>query len=239
MKKFLVAAFAASILLGAPALAADLPVKAPAIAPAPTVTWSGCYLGANAGWGWSKQTFIDPPTDEVFNRFTADGAVAGGQLGCDVQSGPWVWGVQALLDWTNIHGSGLEFPCTVCSTDEARVRWFGTVTGRVGYALQPDALLYVKGGAAWARTHYTDSPPESFANGTHVGWTVGAGWEKIIAPNWSLFIEYDYANLGRHQYSFAPGVTFVTDIRENLQSVMVGLNYRFGTYGKAPVVAKY
>lgn len=233
MRKLLLAAISATLFFVAPALGADMPVKSPAYkAPAPISNWTGCYIGANGGWGWSRQTFLDPFTgDTVFNRFTADGVVAGGQLGCDVQSGVWTLGVQALWDWTNVHGSGLEFPCAVCSTDEATIRWFGTLTGRVGYVWLLDTLLYVKGGAAWARTHYLDTPPDTTADGTRSGWTIGAGLEKMLAPNWSVFVEYDYMDFGKHQYSFTP-VFFITDIRENLQTVKVGMNYHFGGFGK-------
>ena len=47
MKKLLLAGLATSALI-APAMAADMPVPA-----APTVTWTGFYIGANGGWGMS------------------------------------------------------------------------------------------------------------------------------------------------------------------------------------------
>jgi len=47
VKKLLLAGLATSALI-APAMAADMPVPA-----APTVTWTGFYIGANGGWGMS------------------------------------------------------------------------------------------------------------------------------------------------------------------------------------------
>src|SRR6516225_1726621 len=33
---------------------ADLPVKAPIIAPAPIFSWTGCYVGGHVGFGWGR-----------------------------------------------------------------------------------------------------------------------------------------------------------------------------------------
>ena len=56
MKRFLLATVGSVALLGmaAPALAADMAVKAPPPAPLPMIyNWSGFYVGANGGWGQS------------------------------------------------------------------------------------------------------------------------------------------------------------------------------------------
>ena len=82
--------------------------------------------------------------------------------------------------------------------------WFATLTGRVGYAIVPQALLYVKGGAAWARATYSDVDPSGTtyapfsgqASATPSGWTIGGGTEYAFRPNWSVFVEYDYIDLG-------------------------------------------
>src|SRR5689334_21273847 len=53
VRKLLLAA-ACVLALSASALAADAPVKAAPLA-AP-FNWTGCYLGANAGGGWAKDS---------------------------------------------------------------------------------------------------------------------------------------------------------------------------------------
>src|ERR1700692_2439650 len=48
MKKFLLGT-AALVALGVPAIAADMGVR-PIARPAPAFTWTGCYIGVNAGY---------------------------------------------------------------------------------------------------------------------------------------------------------------------------------------------
>ncbi|MDP2357761.1 MAG: hypothetical protein Q8M31_17085 [Beijerinckiaceae bacterium] len=62
MKKYLLGTAAALSLSAATALAADLPVRMPASAPAsvyaaPVFTWSGFYVGVNAGWARGGRGF--------------------------------------------------------------------------------------------------------------------------------------------------------------------------------------
>jgi outer membrane immunogenic protein len=70
--------------LAGPARAADLPVKTPAVAVAPP-SWTGCYLGVHAGYGWARNRTIDDDFDRglLASTNTATGALAGGQAGCD------------------------------------------------------------------------------------------------------------------------------------------------------------
>ena len=55
MKKLWLGWFSIAALTAAPALAADLPRKAPAYTPPPppvAYSWTGCYLGGYAGGAW-------------------------------------------------------------------------------------------------------------------------------------------------------------------------------------------
>src|SRR5881296_586308 len=67
MKKLLLASTAVGALaIAGPALAADIPVKAPpAVAPVPVFTWTGCYIGGHAGFG-SAQKYYELTHDEAF-----------------------------------------------------------------------------------------------------------------------------------------------------------------------------
>jgi outer membrane immunogenic protein len=147
-----------------------------------------------------------------------------------------------MVDGADISGRSLDL-ANPLMTWTSKNEWFATVTGRIGYAVQPAMLLYAKGGGAWVRDHSlltfaagTQSTPDRTMN----GWTVGGGIEYMFAPNWSVFAEYNYIWLSSNDRSTftrsTDGATFPYDIHNNLQTVLVGINYRFGG---APVAARY
>jgi outer membrane immunogenic protein len=259
MKKVLLGNIAlAALLIGASAWAADMPRKAPAAPPAaapaaPAVSWTGCYLGGNVGAGSASKDWTNATSSELagepFELGEADfrGFIGGGQIGCDYQlTGTWLTvGLQGMFDGANLRGD-VETEDTVfdLTTD---VRWFGTVTGRVGFTVQPTWLLYVKGGAAWVRDQHlivAQGVPFDRADLTRSGWTVGAGAEWMFLPNWSFFLEYDFLGFRTKTIPFTlvngGGFSETVNIRQDVQAIMVGLNARFNWgKGKAPVVAKY
>jgi outer membrane immunogenic protein len=70
---------------------------------------------------------------------------------------------------------------------------------------------------------------------------VGAGIEYAFSGPWSAKLEYDYVGLGTRNLTFvsvAPPFKFTEDVRQNLQEVKFGINYRFGGFG-GPLVTKY
>jgi hypothetical protein len=60
MKKFLL--LSSAIVAAGPALAADLPTKAPPMAAPVPYTWTGCHVGGHIGAGWDHTTYSDPGT---------------------------------------------------------------------------------------------------------------------------------------------------------------------------------
>lgn len=230
-------------LIAAPALAADMAVKA-ARAPAPVANWTGCYVGANVGGGWQRNSVLDFLAGFNAGSDTGSGIVGGGQVGCDYQfANNWVVGIQDMLDGASIKGSHI-YPGTLTETLGANTRWIDTLTGRLGYTVTPQTLLYLKGGGAWARINYTDSNPiaappvPAYAgqgNATRSGWTLGGGAEYAFLRNWSAFAEYDYIDLGSRNVSltyncgaacfFANPYTY--RISHNVSELLLGINYRF------------
>jgi outer membrane immunogenic protein len=63
MKKVIVAAAFAALATTTSAWSADMAMKAP-LPPAPIWSWSGCYVGANGGYGWNNGNshYNDPNT---------------------------------------------------------------------------------------------------------------------------------------------------------------------------------
>jgi outer membrane immunogenic protein len=206
------------------------------------------------------------------------GAVFGAQAGCDYQfaATPWVIGVQGMFLGSDINGVRQDpmngviqtitpaggpftpFPLGGGSIG-VRTRYLESVTARLGWAgWNPETLLYVKGGAAWANTQldmrnsaagpFFLFPRSPLFDNTYGGWTVGGGVEWKIAANWSAFVEgnyYQFDNKTLASLAGTPGVrlgnninggTLDSDVR--IVTATVGINYRFN-WGAPAVVAKY
>ena len=212
MKQALLASIAIISLAGtASSWAADMPVKAQreaATVAAPGYNWSGLYIGAHVGGAWAGTDFFG--NDDVR-------IMGGGQIGADFQfAAPWVFGIEANYSFVDSRGAGLAFFGN---------RNLGSVTGRLGYGWGP-ALLYAKGGFAWADTR------QSFgftATGDN-GYTIGGGVEYMLIPNWSVKLEYQYYNFGDVTFVSPPPVV-VTTFRNDEHTMKLGVNYRFNWGG--------
>ena len=254
MKKLLFAGIAAAAFCGAPALAADLPTKAPVYRPAPVAlfNWTGCYIGANTGYAWANKSVTETDVfgiPESFNRgsFSANGWAYGGQIGCDYQfNNNWVVGIRGMWDGSNLKGSQ-TLPATdtvIGLTDQVKMGSFVTLVGKIGYLLNPTLELYGLAGLAWVRDHYLIADTFS-GNQSRTGYDVGVGISWMFARNWDLWVEYDYMNFGTKSFTLNntalndPILTLGVDIKQSVSKVLVGLDYRFDMMGKAPVVARY
>src|SRR5579871_117517 len=214
MKRFLLAAFAAS-LAGTSALAAP---------PAPAFNWTGFYAGVNGGGGWGHTPYSWPTDGDGFAVFAPfpgggsfkqnlNGAAAGGHVGYNSQLyGNWIWGMEASLDWSNIKGfSANEFPGAVVggSTYHSKLEWFGTVTSRLGYAWD-NWLVYGRFGTAAGEVRTSLSNPlgpiTEGERKDHLGLAIGGGIEYAIARNWIFGVEYNYYDLGGQRYGGVPRV---------------------------------
>lgn len=206
--------------LSSAAFAADLPVKAPAgyLAPEPVVTWTGFYIGANAGYGWA-----DVGTSGTSNNL--QGFIGGGQLGYNWQTGAFVLGVEADFQVANEKRSDTASILGVDFTVDQKIQWFGTARGRLGYAFGP-TMLYVTGGAAWQNYKLSVSALGASVddNTTKVGWTAGAGVEWMFAPHWSTKVEYLYMDTGDTDVTLF-GTTFTARAKNSI--ARLGVNYHF------------
>src|SRR5947209_10226705 len=197
----------AAILFGLtiPARAADIPYgsRAPYTVNQPlnAYSWAGPYLGGNIGYAWGSIGN---------NGARPSGFVGGVQGGYNWQSGPVVFGLEA-----DIQASGANDTFAAWKFSNP---WFGTVRGRVGYALN-NVLFYGTGGLAFGELRAEGlGLSESH---TSVGWTVGAGAEMGLAQNWTAKIEYLYVDLSDSSFAITGmpnGARF--------RLVRLGVNYR-------------
>jgi len=238
--------------------------KAPPVAP--VYNWSGFYIGGHGGCAASKHNYStaiadsdgpDPGTFFAFDSDRGGGCFGGGQIGFNWQfpGSAFVWGVEADAAWSNIvnKGSFGEFEvgeAEILSLYESKLKAFGTVRGRIGWATSwwsVPVLPYFAGGFAWGRNTLSvtniDVATAFSDTQTHTGWTVGGGIEVALGSNWSLKGEYLYIDLGSKTYNvaaFDDGIATRStpwDMSLKIQSVKIGLNYRFGW--DSPVYAKY
>jgi outer membrane immunogenic protein len=202
------------------ASAADLPFRsappAPIIAAAPIFTWTGFYVGVNAGYGWQNNdnnssifvpagTFVTAPLASGTVTFADDdgeGFVGGGQIGYNYQMGSFVLGVEADLQWADLGGSGgtafvpAGFPASFVPAGTAGgIDWFGTVRARAGFAFG-QALVYATGGFAYGGA---DDNNDRFGlvndDDVRTGWVLGAGMEYAFTNNLTLGLEGLWVNL--------------------------------------------
>jgi outer membrane immunogenic protein len=223
------------------ACAADLPIapapvpQAPAyVAPPPPYNWTGFYVGANGGWGFANENDTASITGGLLGPVTAtgsgtaNGAVAGGQLGFNYQINALVLGLEGDFDW-----SGLSDTTTSGILSEtAKIPWIATVRARSGVAIDR-VFIYGTGGVAFV--DLTDNitaagfGPLYNASSINVGWTVGAGLEAALAQNWTARVEYLFV---RSDFSLNGGLALVGGnlsytgtLSDNI--IRAGINFKY------------
>ena len=207
-KSIFAGAFVATALAGT-AMAADLPRRTAAAAPAPAYkafNWTGAYAGLNAGYGFGKAT--ESAKTAVGNM---DGYSFGGTAGYNQQIDNFVVGVEGDIAKTNIDGS--------TGGNSAKITSLGTVRARAGVAVDR-ALVY--GTAGYAGGNMKVSSTTSSTKWEN-GYAAGAGIEYSFTNNISAKAEYIYTHLNDKNYA----QTGVTTAGANISAIRSGVNYKF------------
>lgn len=239
-------------LASSTALAADLPRRAappPTFSPIPVFTWTGFYIGGNAGYAFTTResrnrnaAFLIDDRDIGtvggtfgFNNKGQNGFTGGLQIGANYQFTPgsgFVVGVEAdaqYLDAGRRRSGVVAGPGTVLNPNAvffdpratAGLEYFGTVRGRLGYAFN-NVLLYGTAGLAFGSLEAERGGLQQ--SQTSVGWTAGVGAEVGIYQNWTAKIEYLYVDLSKNSYTLLPTPT---DNALSFGAVRIGVNYHF------------
>jgi outer membrane immunogenic protein len=254
MKKF---AFAVSTMFAALALA---PAAHAADMMAPAVyDWSGFYIGANAGIAWNNSSvdndfYIEGDrSNALTSRIDGDQTAftAGGLLGYNYQMDQIVLGVEADFNYLGfsddnkrtflgsgtIDGNPVD---TITASSSFEADWFGTIRGRLGFAID-NVLIYGTGGLAYGHMSADGKVNASYlgdtvgtfkgsTDSTNWGWTVGGGAEYGI-DNWSLGLEYLYVDLGSGQWNgnndLFDASTLKGDTDYAFSTVRATVKYRF------------
>ena len=227
-----------SLTLSANALAADLPRRDAPSSPKPAFStlpqafsWSGFYIGVNAGglrgngdmqaYGTGEfvgTTFEDSYDRSIRNRLWSktggvqlgynhqfsDGLMLGLEGDVNAHSGRRVSKVEQVID--------TPFdPVGRVTQDPGRL--YATLRARMGIAFD-NGLIYVTGGLASAETRassaYSETNPgdawEGASSKIAGGWAAGGGLEFAIADRWSLKSEYLYVDLGRDKFGLTGAI---------------------------------
>lgn len=178
MKSWFTASFLC-IIPTAGAFAADLPSRrepptfvAPVMLPPPVFSWTGFYLGGNAGYAFdANQRFVANGNDGLSNaliaagiapnyiRTRSQGFTGGAQIGYNFElggsilggsflGGGLVAGVEADAAYTRLHGETDYLSAGTITTARTSVDFVGTARGRLGLAYQ-NILVYGTGGFAY------------------------------------------------------------------------------------------
>jgi iron complex outermembrane recepter protein len=247
-----------------PEISKPLVFKAPV---ASAWTWAGAYLGFNVGYSFGRSNTDIVYSDAVSaaapfadaNASRLDGGIFGAQAGYNWVAGNWLAGIEADLQYADQRANLTSIcPGAICNPallgvvgDSSvlvdfehgqRLEWFGTLRGRFGTTVTPQAVAYVTGGLAvgevmTAGTIYGVDAAGDFINTgfgihrTRLGWTAGGGVEARLIGNWTGKIEYLHMDFG--SFTITPGLesnatvaaTFTSRITDNL--VRAGINYKF------------
>jgi outer membrane immunogenic protein len=197
-----VLAAAALVAAATPALAQDAPN-----------TFNGPYVGVQAGWQQDRQT-LNAGTTSTSNN--TSGFAYGAQIGYDFRLGDAaVLGVEVDITGTTGSTSFTGFDINAGRTISS--------TLRAGYLLDPQGLLYVRGGYRNAR-FTIDNTTGNDVSSNRDGWTIGAGYERYITPNISGRLEYNYTGLGNDAL---PSTNVSRSVDYQRHAITAGVNYRF------------
>jgi outer membrane immunogenic protein len=190
MKNILLSSVAA-LAVTSSAFAADLPARREAPAPyvqaAPIFSWTGFYIGANAGAafngknnGFVSNGFAPAAVPNAYYGTAFGGGdntrfTGGAQAGFNWQTSNVVWGLETDINFvdrgnTNNIGVpvGAPLPYAVINGNNGgNGNWFGTVRGRLGLAFNR-SLFYVTGGFAYGANRNNNQSVTYFSGGCPV-----------------------------------------------------------------------
>lgn len=232
MRSFLIAALLASTsALGA--MAADVTEQAPYTDVPVGFSWTGAYLGVNAGYSFYDTTQSYPGAPLFVGHPEPDAFTLGAHAGYRYQFGNnIVAGIEA--DVYASLGSTAHAPLlVVANASRMDVNWGGSVRGQLGYAIDR-FLPYVTGGLAFidyegGTTAALGQPvfPGTGYSKTTLGWTVGVGAAYAVTDNVVLNLEYRYSDYGKETFSTPGANGGLTSVDLKDHAIKMGISFKF------------
>lgn len=201
----------------------------------PGFSWTGAYIGLQAGYAWGDSHYIEPQFPSFDAYYDPKGLLGGIYAGYNFQfDNRLVLGIDADVFFASINGDSPYYidgvPASITS-GESRLAWSGAARARFGYAFDR-FLPYVAGGVALARYEYdmwdTVNMDGFETSKTRTGWTIGGGGEYAVTDNIILRGEYRYSDFGSERVDTADTVSWYrNDVDLKTHDLRIGVAYKF------------
>lgn len=175
--------------------------------------WSGFYGGGHLGGVFNHMelnakhfAFVGLNGDCNHNS-SYSGALMGGQAGFVHQlKSKWVLGVEGDFSYNFSQSSQVQCLCDFDSQVYDRFQLInreqGSVRGRVGYAMQHHLLPFASAGVSFANLgldYHNEGGNRISGLSYQPGWLIGAGLEWAYTKQWTLRLEYQYAQYAQYE----------------------------------------
>lgn len=201
--------------------------------PSAPFSWTGSYIGLQAGYGWSNSRYSD---SDYLSEANPDGFIGGAYIGYNFQRDRLVLGIEADIAYSDMRGTDgqryLSDPSiSIAGVDhDLDLKSSGALRARLGYAAGR-FLPYIAGGVSFGRYEYR---VEDHVNGTvpferhenRVGWNIGAGVEYAATDRVIVRAEYRYTDFGTDNFPNDYSGPY-TKIELQTHDVRFGAAYRF------------
>lgn len=197
-------------------------------APYIAAEWTGLYIGLQSGyvWGSARHSFSNgAPTDNS----DPDGYIYGGHIGYNLQSGAFVYGIEADFEGGDASGrfQNLTGGTSAGSVD---MNWQGSLRARLG-VVHGSMMFYATGGWAFGDFDFGGGPAGPICCGyseTLNGWTIGAGAEWKLTSNITARLEYRYTDFGSASSGLAPAFPgVVMPVELDTHAIRSGITLKF------------
>jgi len=152
----------------------------PVIAEVPAFTWSGGYIGVNAGYGGGKwktrTTELDSPYLISATRSSASGFIGGAQAGYNWQAGSFVYGIETDIQYSRLAIAKRLVVENAAFEARVGIDWFGTTRARLGFVPTERFLVYATGGVAYGKMEASGGEAACADDRTR--------WQRVAGRRW-------------------------------------------------------
>jgi outer membrane immunogenic protein len=193
--------------------------------------WSGNWGGVALGYGSGTYDQGDSAAGEIGPSVDVNGVIASLQFVRNFQQGNAVYGFDVGVSTgpSGTRAVGTDGPDWSCNTGECNVEINSLITmrGRYGLLINPETLAYGAGGLAVGNVEGGIYNSAQQGSSTAIGYTIGAGLERMFGENRTFFGEVNYVDLGTLDFGTAASPANTYDGDGDFVTVKIGVNFRF------------